>query len=284
MNTSLQNIHSAKLSEKDFQRISNVIYKHCGINLSDGKKTLVRARLAKRMRALKFDSFKKYIDFALSDAGKHEFFSLVDSISTNLTSFFREKSHFQYLIEHFLPKLQESKIGLSDHKIRIWSAGCSSGEEPYSLAITLIENIPDYQKWDVKILASDVSTRILDRAKQGTYDQSRVKPLTQEQKRRFLIPNRIEGEKVYQVSRELQSIISFRYLNLMKEWPFNGPFDIIFCRNVMIYFDKPTQAKLVERFGRCLTNGGVLCIGHSESLAGINHKYRFVQPATYIKE
>lgn len=284
MNTSLSDIHSAELSEKDFRRISNIIYKHCGIKLNDGKKTLVRTRLAKRMRALQYDSFRKYIDFALSQAGQQEFHSLVDSLSTNLTSFFREKDHFQYLIDQFLPKLLEKKSRLSEHKIRIWSAGCSSGEEPYSLAITLIENIPDYQKWDIKILASDVSTQILDRAKQGTYEQSRVKPLTQEQKRRFLIPNNIEGEKVYQVSRELQNIICFRYLNLMKEWPCKGPFDIIFCRNVMIYFDKPTQARLVERFGRCLTKEGVLCIGHSESLAGINHKYRFVQPATYIKE
>jgi chemotaxis protein methyltransferase CheR len=284
MNTSSQNIHNDKLSEKDFRRVSNVIYKHCGINLHGGKEPLVRARLAKRMRILKFDSFRKYVDFALSDAGKHEFHSLVDSLSTNLTSFFREKDHFQYLINPFLPKLLEKKSGLSEHKIRIWSAGCSSGEEPYSLAITLIESIPDYQKWDVKILASDISTQILDRAKQGTYDQSRVKPLTKEQKRRFLIPNNIEGEKVYQVSRELQNIICFRYLNLMNEWPCKGPFDIIFCRNVMIYFDKPTQARLIERFGQCLAKGGVLCIGHSESLSGINHKYRFVQPATYIKE
>jgi len=284
MNTSSQNIHNAELSEKDFQRVSNVIYKHCGIDLNDGKKTLVRTRLVKRMRVLKFDSFKKYIDFALSQAGQQEFHSLVDSLSTNLTSFFREKDHFQYLINQFLPKLLEKKSRLSERKIRIWSAGCSSGEEPYSLAITLMENIPDYQKWDVKILASDVSTQILNRAKQGTYDQSRVKPLTKEQKRRFLVPNNIEGEKVYQVSRELQNIICFRYLNLMKEWPCKGPFDIIFCRNVMIYFDKPTQAGLVERFGKCLTKKGVLCIGHSESLAGIEHKYRFVQPATYIKE
>lgn len=282
--TNSQNIHSAELSEKDFQRVSNVIYKHCGIDLNDGKKTLVRARLAKRMRALQYGSFREYIDFALSDAGQQEFHSLVDSLSTNLTSFFREKDHFQYLINQFLPKLLEKKSRLSERKIRIWSAGCSSGEEPYSLAITLIENIPDYQKWDVKILASDVSTQILDRAKQGTYAQSRVEPLTKEQKRRFLVPNNIEGEKVYQVSRELQNIICFRYLNLMKEWPCKGPFDIIFCRNVMIYFDKPTQAKLVERFGKCLTKGGILCIGHSESLAGIEHKYRFVQPATYIKE
>jgi chemotaxis protein methyltransferase CheR len=284
MDTPLQNTNGNKLSERDFRRISDVIYKHCGINLHNGKEPLVRARLAKRMRTLKFDSFKKYIDFALSDAGKHEFHSLVDSISTNLTSFFREKSHFEYLIDPFLPKLLEMKSRLSNHKIRIWSAGCSSGEEPYSLAITLIENIPDYQKWDVRILASDVSTQILDRAKQGTYDKARVKPLTAEQKRRFLVPNNIEGEKVYQASRELQSIISFRYLNLMKEWPFKGPFDIIFCRNVMIYFDKPTQARLVGRFGKCLTKGGILCIGHSESLAGINHQYRFAQPATYIKE
>ncbi|MBN1763676.1 MAG: protein-glutamate O-methyltransferase [Sedimentisphaerales bacterium] len=271
------------LTEKDFQRISEVIYQHCGINLHDGKMSLVRARLAKRMRLYKYNSFTEYIDFALSEAGRTEFYSLVDSISTNLTSFFREKVHFDYIREHFIPTLIESKAGKGAHTLRAWSAGCSSGEEPYSLAITLTECLESKGHWDIKILASDVSTRILERAQAGTYDKDRIAPLNGAQKSRFFVPNRMEGVKVYQVKQSLQKIIRFRYLNLMENWPFTGPFDIIMCRNVMIYFDKATQEKLVNRFWNCQDKGGLLCIGHSESLTGINHKYGYIQPATYIK-
>ncbi|MCP4712120.1 MAG: protein-glutamate O-methyltransferase [Planctomycetes bacterium] len=271
------------LTEKDFKRVSDVIYQHCGINLHDGKKSLVRARLAKKLHSSKCETFTEYIDFVLSDAGRQEFYSFVDSLSTNLTYFFRENVHYEYLRNTFLPQLIKQKSQHNQRKLRVWSAGCSSGEEPYSLAITLLETLQNTGTWDIKILATDVSTRILEIAKMGTYDKDRVEPLTAAQKQRFLIPNRIEGNTVYQVNPSIKKVISFRYLNLMDPWPFHGPFDVIFCRNVMIYFDKPTQSKLVNRYYDCLDSGGMLCIGHSESLTGIQHKYHYVQPATYAK-
>ena len=271
------------LTEKDFRRVSDVIYQHCGINLHDSKKSLVRARLAQQLRSSQYKTYAAYIDYVLSDAGRQEFYSFVDSISTNLTYFFRENVHFAYLRHTFLPQLIKQKSQHNQRKIRVWSAGCSSGEEPYSLAITLWETLQNTGAWDIKILATDVSTRILEIAKMGTYEKDRVEPLSAAQKQRFLVPNRIESNTVYQASQSLKKIISFRYLNLMDPWPFNGPFDFIFCRNVMIYFDKPTQSKLVNRYYNCLDSGGMLCIGHSESLTGIQHKYNYVQPATYVK-
>ena len=281
MELSLSN--DIELSEKDFRRVSDVIYDHCGINLHDGKKSLVRARLAKRLRESRFTSFGEYIDYVLSDNGRTEFYKFVDSLSTNLTYFFREQVHFEYLHRQLLPTLIEQRGRQVNPKIRVWSAGCSSGEEPYSLAITLLDMLRDKGNWNIKILATDVSTRILETAKMGTYDKERVAPLSPQQKQRYLVPNKIEGRKVYQVSNELKKAIKFAYLNLMDSWPFRGPFDCIFCRNVMIYFDKLTQEKLVNRYWDHLGKGGILCIGHSESLTGINHKYRYVQPATYIK-
>lgn len=270
-----------KLSEKDFQRVSDVIYQHCGINLHDGKKSLVRARLTKRLRLTRFHSFSQYIDFVLSKEGKQEFISFVDSISTNLTYFFRENAHFQHLQDEAIPRLLHKK-GPSP-RIRAWSAGCSTGEEPYSIAITLLDCLPEPQHADLRILATDVSTRVLEIAKHGQYDHDRIVPLTPQQKHRHLVPNRIEGQRVWQVSPNLRKCISFRYLNLMDSWPFRGPFDFIFCRNVMIYFDKSIQERLVNRFHDVLAPGGTLYIGHSESLTGINHPFRYIMPATYEK-
>jgi len=276
-------MRTSTLSEKDFRRISDVIYRYCGINLHNGKKGLVESRLAKLVRQSRFDSFTEYIDYILSAEGKREFVAAVDALSTNLTFFFREKQHFDFLQKDYLPDLIARKNKESRRRIRVWSAACSSGEEPYSLAITLAETFQNEPGWDIKILATDISTRILERAKMGTYDPQRVEPLTSQQKQRFLTANRIEGRKVYQVRPELKQMIRFRHLNLMDSWPFSGPFDIIFARNVMIYFDKPTQATLVNRFWQCLASGGLLCIGHSESLTGIKHEFRYMQPATYMK-
>ena len=272
------------LEEKDFHRISDVIYRHCGINLHDGKKGLVQSRLSKLVRRSPFDSFTEYFDYILSEKGKKEFSVVVDALSTNLTFFFREKQHFNYLHQTYLSDLIKRKRRESCHRIRAWSAACSSGEEPYSMAITLTEAFQNDPGWDIKILATDISTQMLERAKMGTYDPQRVEPLTVQQKQRFLAANRIEGRKVYQVREELKKMIRFRHLNLMDSWPFKGPFDIIFVRNVMIYFDKPTQDILVNRFWQCLESGGLLCVGHSESLTGIEHDFRYVLPATYMKK
>ncbi len=276
-------LEKLELRESDFRRISDRIFKHCGINLHNGKKGLVQSRLAKLVRQGPYKSFTEYVDYVLSPAGSKEFYNLVDSISTNLTFFFREKSHFDYLEQVFIPQLIAKKRKTRQPRIRIWSAGCSSGEEPYSLAITMLRLFEDKPGWDIKILATDVSTRILKKAQQGVYDQERLKPLPPQQKQRFFKLSKVDGKKIYTVAPQLQQIIHFRYLNLMEPWPFTGKFDIIFCRNVMIYFDKKTQANLVNRYWDCLHPGGLLCIGHSESLAGTTHKFRYVQPATYIK-
>jgi chemotaxis protein methyltransferase CheR len=281
MSTSV--IKELSLGEKDFRRISEAIYQHCGINLRNGKKGLVQSRLAKLVRQSRFPSFTEYIDYILSADGEKEFVVAVDALSTNLTFFFREKQHFEFLQKTFLPNLISRKTKKSRNRILAWSAACSSGEEPYSIAITLTEIFQRSFDWDIKILATDISTRVLEQAQMGTYDSQKVEALTPQQKQQFLVANRIEGQKVYQVRNELKEMIRFRHLNLMDKWPFKGPFDIIFARNVMIYFDKPTQTSLVNRFCQCLNSGGLLCIGHSESLTGIDHELHYVQPATYIK-
>jgi len=280
---SVINTITINLTEKQFRLISDMIYRHCGINLHEGKKALVKARLAKRLRESNFASFDEYLDYACSPQGQDEFTNLVDSISTNLTSFFREKIHLDYLADQFLPRVLQDKKKKKNRTLRLWSAGCSTGEEPYSIAITLLEKIPDPGEWDIKILASDVSTRVLEKAQLGIYDQERIAPLNGQQRNRFMTVVHTGPLKEYMVRPELKQIIRFRYLNLMDPWPFKGPFDAIFCRNVMIYFDKPTQERLVNRFFQCLASGGLLCIGHSESLTGANHKFKYVMPATYAK-
>lgn len=276
-------VNEVLLSEKDFQKISDLIYRHCGINLHAGKKELVRARLAKRLRLLKIESFPEYIEFALNDATGNEFTAMVDSISTNLTSFFRENQHFEYLRKEFLPVTMQNKKKSGDCVIRAWSAGCSSGEEPYSIAITLLEAIGNDSKLTAKILASDISTRILEKAKAGVYDPKRVSPVPPEQKHRYLLSEKVNGRKVFRAGKSLKDIIFFGHINLMEEWPIKVPLDFIFCRNVMIYFDKPTQERLVNRYWDNLNPGGLLFTGHSESLTGIQHKFRYIQPTIYVK-
>jgi len=276
-------VNEVKLEDKDFRRISDMIYRHCGINLHSGKKELVRARLAKRLRLLSIKTFPEYIDHALNDSSGTEFTALVDSLSTNLTSFFRENQHFEYLRNSFLPRVTAEKAKTSDRLIRGWSAGCSSGEEPYSIAITLLESIKLNRNISAKILATDISTQILARAKAGVYDLQRVAPVPRDLKNRYLVCEKINKTKVFKAGKSLKDIIYFAHLNLMDEWPIKVPLDFIFCRNVMIYFDKPTQERLVNRFWHILNPGGLLFTGHSESLTGINHKFRYVQPTIYIK-
>ena len=272
-----------KLTESNFRTISDLVYQHCGINLHDGKKELVRARLAKRLRECSFNFFSDYIEHLQKNRDSKEFTDFIDSLSTNLTSFFREKQHFDYLEQKFLPKIMEQKSKFSNHKIRVWSAGCSSGEEPYSLAITLLEAISQNTKWDAKILATDISTRILTKAKAGIYDEQKIGPIPTLQRNKYLAETKQNRQKLFEVNNNLRRIIAFKYLNLMKDWPFKGPLDFIFCRNVMIYFDKPTQEKLVNRFWDILEPGGLLFTGHSESLTGINHKFNYIQPTIYGK-
>ena len=271
------------LSDAEFEQISDMVYDHCGINLHDGKKELVRSRLAKIIRQGHFSSFSEYMNFVAGDSSGQAFSDLIDSISTNLTSFFRESVHFDFLVDSYLPELITHKQRVGQLRLRAWSAGCSSGEEPYSIAITLLESLPDRSRWVVKLLATDISTRILKRAREGVYERERIEPVLPALKNRYLIMRSQNGQKRFEVVPALRQIINFKYLNLMQEWPFRGPIDFIFCRNVMIYFDKPTQQRLIDRFWKVLAPGGILFTGHSESLTGIQHQFEYVQPTIYRK-
>jgi chemotaxis protein methyltransferase CheR len=271
------------VTESDFQRISEMVYRHCGINLHDGKKQLVRARIAKRLRLGGFRSLPEYLAFVENDASGKEFTLLIDAMSTNLTSFYREPDHFHYLMEIGLVQAVDRKTRAQDRRLRLWSAGCSTGEEPYTLGMTLLDSVADADRWDIKILATDISTHVLKIARNGFYGKSRVESLPASFRSRFLQPTVIDQEKGFLIAPEVRNLIAFRHLNLMDNWPFTGPFDFIFCRNVMIYFDKPTQQRLVNRFYDVLCPGGVLFTGHSESLTGIKHSFKYIRPTVYGK-
>ena len=274
------------LTEKDFRNISKLVYEHCGINLHVGKKELIRARLAKRLRHGNFKSFSDYLKHVLEDKTGKEFSILIDSISTNLTSFFREGQHFEFLRSRFIPSLLEQKAKSRNFRIRAWSAGCSSGEEPYSIAITLLDAVQGQGRWDIKILATDISTSILDTAQRGVYDKQRIEPVSPMQRQKYLMTSHTaDKQKAFEVSKSLKDVVIFKYLNLMEDWPINpsGGIDFIFCRNVMIYFDKRTQENLVNRYWNVLAPKGILFTGHSESLTGIEHKFKYIQPTIYMK-
>ncbi len=270
---------SAALTESEFNEISNFVKTKCGINLHDGKKELVKARLGKRIRKLGMRSFQQYMEYVRNDSSGAELTTMLDTISTNLTYFFRESKHFVYLQEKVLPQI----VAARQRRLRIWSAGCSSGEEPYSIAMLLNEEIPDLRNWDAAILATDLSTKVLGIAQRGLYKEDRFRETAKHLVNKYFTCTKDGGDKIYTAKDNLRKLIHFARLNLMENWPMRGPFDVIFCRNVMIYFDKATQGKLVNRYYELLAPGGSLLLGHSESLTGIDHKYKYVQPATYMK-
>ena len=271
-----------ELTDADFKKISTLIYKLCGINLQEGKKELVRARLGKRIREGRFPSFRDYYQYVIQDPSGHELVHFLDSISTNFTSFFREQPHFDYLRTEILPEWMTAKKGLNS-RMRIWSAGCSSGEEPYSIAITLLEALENPAAWNIQILASDLSSKVLRVAQGGVYEKERIATLPVNLKKKYFLHGESGWQNYVRVKDSLKQYIEFKRLNLMEPFLFNEPFDCIFCRNVMIYFDKSTQTDLVNRFHNHLVEGGVLFIGHSESLAGILHRFQYVKPAVYRK-
>ncbi len=273
-------IEIEELTELQFGKICRLVEALSGISLNAGKKELVKARLGKRLRVLGLRNYKEYIDYLKSDTTGSELTTMLDVISTNLTSFFREADHFEYLAERILA----SKGGDGNPcRLRIWSAGCSSGEEPYSIAITVREALPKSQLWDVKILATDLSMRMLEQAKRGTYTRERLETVPPMLRSKYFTTIETDTERRHRVRDTLRGIVHFSRLNLMDDWPMRGPFDIIFCRNVMIYFNKSTQAMIVGRFRDLLAPGGTLFIGHSESLTGIHHQFQYVQPTVYQK-
>ena len=265
-----------ELKKAHFDKISQIVRQSAGINLHPGKEELVKARLGKRLRALGLKSFDAYMRHLKHDHPEGELVAMVEAMTTNKTSFFREPQHFDYLCRQIVPQLK-------NRKMRIWCAGSSSGEEPYSAAILLNEAIQGIALWDIRILATDLSSRMLAYARKGIYDANRLQDVPPLLISKYFHCIETNPARRYQIIEPLRRKVHFARLNLMGEWPMAGPFDVIFCRNVMIYFDKPTQEQLVNRFWNLLKPGGHLFVGHSESLAGSPHEFRYVQPAIYVK-
>jgi len=262
--------------EDDFAALRALVKQHTGIHLTEQKRELVYGRLSRRLRALGLESFRAYREILERNEGE-ELVQFCNAITTNLTSFFREAHHFQYLREQLLAQAADSR---SARRLRFWSAGCSTGEEPYSLAMTIQEALPDVRRWDVRILATDLDTEVLARGARGVYEEERVRGLGTERLGRFF---RSDGSAAssYAVTRELRDLITFRELNLMHTLPMKGPFDAIFCRNVIIYFDKDTQRQLFARIAQLQRPGNILFLGHSENLFRVCDDYTLVGKTIY---
>lgn len=259
-----------ELSDREFDWIRSEVKARTGIALSEQKRDLVYNRLVARLRTHGLADFRDYRRM-LEEGEPEEFIEFTNALTTNVTAFFRESHHFDFLREHVLPELK--RLHRADRRIRIWSAGCSSGEEPYTLAMTVAEAFTDSEGYDVKILATDLDTNVLAHAEAGVYNEQRVSGIDPRRLSRWFLKGKGDNAGQFRAREELRSLISFKQLNLMEEWPMRGPFDLIFCRNVIIYFDKATQRKIIDRFGDLLTTGGHLMLGHSESLASDRHRF-----------
>ncbi|MEH6466992.1 MAG: protein-glutamate O-methyltransferase CheR [Porticoccus sp.] len=281
--TALQRSHSMgtsakgdfEFTDKDFRFIVKFIAEHAGIVMSDAKRDLVYGRIIRRLRACnltKFSDYCKIIESGDSDELEH----FVNALTTNLTSFFREQHHFDFLQEELLPALIKKK---TSKVIRIWSAGCSTGEEPYSIAMAVSEVLP--ADWDVRILATDLDSNVVATAQQGIYNRDRVDGIPLSRLKRWFRLGKGAREGVVRVVPELREMISFRQLNLLSKWPMKGSFDIVFCRNVVIYFDKSTQQVLFDRFAQQIDSDAHLFIGHSETLYKVSDRFALLGNTIY---
>jgi chemotaxis protein methyltransferase CheR len=247
------------LTDGEFELIAKMVYEACGIVLGSHKREMVYSRLARRIRVLNLSSFAEYINY-LEDHKREEFSHFINAITTNLTSFFREPYHFDFLRETLIPQILERNRNTK--RVRIWSAGCSTGEEPYTIAMTIADRFPP--SWDVKILATDLDSNVLSKASAGEYAENSITGLDDSLKKRFFLRNKQSG--LFKVRPELRKNIYFKRLNLLQDWPMKGEFDVIFCRNVVIYFDQPTKESLFQRYAEKLCTEGHLFLGHSESM------------------
>lgn len=265
------------MTDADFAQIAAIAYRLTGITLGPHKRNMIYSRLARRLRALNLDTFAQYCAVISADHDP-EITPFINAITTNLTAFFRENHHFEFLARTVCPELRRDNAG--SRRIRGWSAGCSTGEEPYSIAMVLRESLalPD---WNIKVLATDLDSSVVEQGRSGIYRSERLEGMTPERQQRWFM-RAVQGEQV-RVRRELQELIAFRQLNLLQAWPMRGPFDFIFCRNVVIYFDKPTQAQLFDRYADILRPNGYLFIGHSESLHQVTGRFRSLGKTIYQK-
>lgn len=270
------------LSARDLDRVCSLVYQHSGINLNAEKRIMLEGRLKRRMTSLKLDSYSEYCKYLFAgDRDPNEITQLIDAVSTNKTDFFREKEHFEVLLAKVLPALA-ARNGTVREMV-LWSAGCSSGEEPYTLAIVLTEYARLHPAFRFRILATDISTSVLEKAQRAVFTAEVVNPVPPELRRRFFLRSKDRKSNLLRVVPELRQKIEFRHLNLMEDFALPEPADVIFCRNVIIYFDRPTQERLFRKFARQLVNGGYVFVGHSESLHHMDVPLVPVAPAVYRK-
>lgn len=263
-------------TERDFKEIAALVYNACGIVLGEHKREMVYSRIARRIRERKLTDFSTYLAY-LNSHKDQEFDAFINALTTNLTSFFRESHHFDYLKKQLVPALLVQNK--NSRRVRIWSAGCSTGEEPYSLAMALHELFPS--NWDVKILATDLDSNVLKKAHTGVYNAANVNGLDDALLKRWFLKSK-DGES-YKVKPKLQQLISFKRLNLLQDWPMKGPFDLILCRNVVIYFDKDTKDLLFKRYAKILAPHGHLFLGHSETMGKEHTEFKNLGKTMYQK-
>ena len=278
----MENAHAQKISIKDFKRISSFVYNYAGIKLSDNKQSMVEGRLKKRLKHLEMDTYKKYCDFVLSQKGKSEVIYLIDVLTTNKTDFFREIHHFDYLKNSILPVLTQQGIG-RHRPLRIWSAGCSSGEEAYTISMVLHQWNELNPPIDFEIIGTDISVSVLEKAIKGIYTVSDVEPIPLIMRQKYLLRSELDTN-VVKVPRKIRKNVSFGVLNFQNT-TYNLPhqMDVIFCRNVLIYFDKGTQRDIISKFCGLLVFQGYLFLGHSESIKGLTVPLDMIGTTTYRK-
>jgi chemotaxis protein methyltransferase CheR len=269
-------------SDADFRSLVQFAYEQAGIALADSKRNLIYSRLSRRLRVLKLRTFREYREHLASDPSELENF--INAISTNLTKFFRESHHFDHLRTHVAVPFVQAAHGKVGQRLRVWSAGCSTGEEPYTIGVVLKREIHDIDRHDVKILATDIDTEVIGKGARGEYPVASIDEVPKTYREFFKPVGGDQMKGVVTVDRAIRSLVTFRRLNLMETWPFKGIFDAIFCRNVMIYFDSPTKAKLIERFTEKLKPGGFLYIGHSESLNGLHPGLSLIGRTIYRRQ
>lgn len=275
-------MHGPVLGTGEFQFLREFVLQHCGISLGEHKRQLVQGRLLRRLRALGLQNFAGYCELLRRDPHA-ELGDLASAISTNVTSFFRESHHYDLLVDELLPRWLRDKPG-DGGRLRIWSAGCSTGEEPYALAMVLAEALERHgSAVDAKILATDLSPQVLETARKGVYPLDRMAGISAARRQRWMLRGTGEYDGLACVHPRLRELVTIQPLNLLHEWPMRGPFDAIFCRNVVIYFDQPTKQRLFRRYAELLPVGGYLFLGHSESLHGINEDFELIGRTVYRK-
>lgn len=274
------------MSEAEFGRFSEFISNQCGIKMPPSKKVMLEARLQKRLRTLGIKTFGDYYQYVLGEGENEELVHMLDAVTTNKTDFFREPGHFQYFTETLLPEALEERerAGQKERPFLVWSAGCSTGEEPYTLAMVLADFAEKNPGFRSTILATDLSTRVLNRAKDAIYEADRVEDVPAAMKQKYLLRSKDRTQNKVRIVPALRAQVQFQRLNLMEEaFTFAEPLDVIFCRNVIIYFDRQTQEQLINRFCRVLRPEGHLFLGHSESIHGFELPLRRIVSTVYRK-